>query len=615
MSDADAALLVVDDIEDNRFALSRRLARHGYLNVTTAADGQQALELLNSKPFDLVLLDIMMPNVNGYEVLAQMKASSSLRHIPVIMISAVDEIESVIRCIELGAEDYLPKPFNPTLLRARVGACLERKRLHDQVVARTRELSESLEQQTATSEVLQVISSSPGELEPVFQAMLANATRLCEAKFATLYLCEGDGFRAVAMHNAPLAFAEARAQAGIIHPHPDTTLARAASTKRAAQITDVTTSQAYVDRDPLRMAAVALGGYRTVLSVPMLREDTLAGVIGLYCHEVRPFTDKQIALVENFAAQAVIAIENTRLLNELRKSLQQQTATSEVLQVISSSPGELEPVFQAMLENATRICEAKFGTLFRFEGDAYRAVASHNAPPELAASYREHGLRRPNPGTLFERMVRTKQVCHTADYAAEPFPGNAARLGGARSFVCVPMLKDDELIGALAIYRHEVRPFADKQIELVKNFAEQAVIAIENTRLLNELRQRTDDLSEALEQQTATSEVLQVISSSPGHLGPVFQALLANAVRICEAKLGTLVLYEGQGSFRHVAAHGAPAAYAELRRREPRFTPNPGTRSPFCSRSQQPQPHRRCFGATCRSRADRSAIWRAPALC
>src|SRR5712691_3473938 len=260
---------------------------------------------------------------------------------------------------------------------------------------------------------------------------------------------------------------------------------------------------------------------------------------------------------------AVLTRELDAARQQLNEALEQQTATSEVLQVISGSPDELGPVFNAMLENAVRICEAKFGTLFRFEGDAYRAVALHNAPPKLAASYQEVGLRRPTPGTIFERMVRTKQVCHTADYAAEVVAGNASRLGGARSFVCVPMLKDDKLIGAFAIYRQEVRPFTDKQIDLLKNFANQAVIAIENARLLNELRQRTDDLTESLEQQTATSEVLQIISSSPGELEPVFQAMLERGTRLCEASYGILWLCQGD-QFRTGGFYGAlPPAYTE----------------------------------------------------
>jgi len=300
MSDSEAALLIVDDIEDNRFALSRRLARQGYLNVTTAADGQQALDLLNSRPFDLVLLDIMMPNLNGYEVLAAMKADERLRHIPVIMISAVDEIDSVIRCIELGAEDYLPKPFNPTLLRARVGACLERKRLHDQVTARTRDLTEALEQQTATSEVLRVISTSPGELEPVFQTMLANAVRICEAKIGTLYLREGDGFRTVATHNAPPAYVEARTRE-LIRPPPDATLGRLAATKQVVHTADITTIASYVERNPFVVAPVELGGYRTILGVPMLKDNELIGAITINRQEVCPFTDKQIDLLKSFA--------------------------------------------------------------------------------------------------------------------------------------------------------------------------------------------------------------------------------------------------------------------------------------------------------------------------
>src|SRR4029453_452705 len=242
-----------------------------------------------------------------------------------------------------------------------------------------------------------------------------------------------------------------------------------------------------------------------------------------YRQEVRLFTDKQVELVKNFAAQAVIAIDNTRLLNELRQrtdnlteALEQQTATSEVLQVISSSPGELEPVFKVMLENAVELCQAKFGNLVLLEGDEFRVVAMHGAP----RAYED--LRRCSPTipprTILGALMETAQVVHVADLAAEERFADSAivKLASARTFLSVPMLKDGKLIGGIAIYRQGVRPFTDKKIELVKNFAAQAVIAIENTRLLNELRQRTDDLSEALERQTATSEVLQVISSSPG---------------------------------------------------------------------------------------------------
>jgi GAF domain-containing protein len=446
-----------------------------------------------------------------------------------------------------------------------------------------KKLAEALEQQTATSDVLGVISTSPGELQPVFEAMLENATRVCGSKFGTMYLREGDAFRTVAMHGAPPAYVEARMSKPVFHPGPGTGLARAAQTKQVVHIADVTTEQAYAERDPLRVAAVELGGVRSHVTVPMLKENELIGAFSIYRQEVRPFTDKQIALLTNFANQAVIAIENTRLLKELRQrtddlseALEQQTATSDVLRVISSSPGELEPVFQAMLANATRICEAKFGVLFRYDDGAFYPAATLNLPPALADFLRQRGRFLPAAGTALERAVKTKKVIQINDDAAEPVPTAPAKFGGARSYVAVPMLKENELIGAIVIYRQEVRPFTDKQVELVTNFASQAVIAIENVRLLNELRQRTDDLSESLQQQTATADVLKVISSSPGELEPVFRAMLENAIRVCDAKFGTLFRYDGEAL--HLAAGiGTPPALAEFQRRRGPFRPQVGT--------------------------------------
>jgi GAF domain-containing protein len=411
------------------------------------------------------------------------------------------------------------------------------------------ELRESLQQQTATSEVLSVISSSPGQLEPVFEAMLANATGVCEATFGVLYLFEGNSFRAVALHGPP-SFVEARRRHPVLPLVPGTTLGRVAANKQTVQIADVQAEPAY-RRSEAHAIGVEAGGLRTVLSVPMVKEGELIGTFNLFRQEVRPFSDKQVELVSNFAKQAVIAIENTRLLNELRESLQQQTATSEVLEVIGGSPGELEPVFRAMLENATRICEAKLGMLYRREGDSFRVVAMHGAPPDYAEERRREPLFIPPPGTSLSRLITEKQAIHVADIMTDPaYIGTAiAERAGTRTLLTIPMLKDDDVIGAINIYRQEVRPFTDKQVALVENFARQAVIAIENTRLLNELRQRTDDLSKALEQQTATSEVLQVISRSPGELAPVFEAMLANAVRICEAKFGVMFRFDGDVAY------------------------------------------------------------------
>ena len=431
------------------------------------------------------------------------------------------------------------------------------------------ELRETLERQTATSEVLKVISSSPGELEPVFQAMLENATRICGAKFGTLFRYDGELLHLVARVGTPRELVEFQTQRGSFNPeNRNDVLGRMFREKVVSQVLDA-------QLDPVPMPSAKYGGARSVVAVPMLKDNELVGAYVIYRQEVRPFTEKQIELLKNFAAQAVIAIENARLLTELRETLERQTATSEVLKVISSSPGSLAPVFDAMLENAVRICHAKFGVMHRFAGEEFEAVAVLNIPPALEEFLNRRGMAKAMPGSDMDELCKSKQVVHTLDMLAAPVPAPPAKFAGARTQLAVPMLKDNELVGAIVIYRQEVLPFSDKQIELMQNFADQAVIAIENARLLSELRQRTDDLSESLEQQTATAEVLKVISSSSGDLQPVFDALLENATRLCAAKFGNLYLSEGD-AFRTTAMYNVPAAFAEERRRNPLVRPTLG---------------------------------------
>ena len=438
------------------------------------------------------------------------------------------------------------------------------------------ELRESLQQQTATADVLKVISASPGDLEPVFGALLENATRICEAQFGNLSLYNGETFQNVALHNPPAGYA-IRGLREVIRPHAESGLAYVARTKQIAHIGDIRTQPPYLEGDPAVVGLADVAGARTLLIVPMIKEDTLAGTIAIYRQEIRLFTDKQIELVRNFAAQAVIAIENTRLLNELRESLQQQTATADVLKVISRSAFDLQTVLDTLVELAAHLCDADCGAIHRPKGGAYPYVAKYGYTPEFDEYMRAHPII-PDEGSVIGRAVAEGRVIQIPDVLADPEYSRTERqkIGGFRTVLGIPLVREKTPIGVIVLSRNTVRPFTDKQIELATIFADQAVIAIENVRLFDEVQARTHDLSEALEQQTATSEVLKVISGSPGELEPVFNAMLENAVRICDAKFGHLWLREGD-TLRVGATHGAPEAFAVYLREEPVFRPQPET--------------------------------------
>jgi adenylate cyclase len=357
------------------------------------------------------------------------------------------------------------------------------------------ERDEALQRETATAEVLQVIYSSPGDLAPVFDAILEKAHTLCGAVLGSLAVSEGEYFRVVAMRDIPEGFAKVPRQ-----PVGTNLVQRLLDGEPFVHIPDIMATESPSD-GPLLRAARAAGRVRTALAVPLRKDGTLLGYITANRQEVRPFTDKQIALLQNFAAQAVIAMENARLLTETREALERQTATAEVLQVINSSRGDPSPVFAAMLEKAAGLCGAAHGNLLTYDGERFQHAATHGSP-RFARWIRRRGAFLPEPGSTNERILQGESIIEIGDLADDPAskPENPNRralieIGGFRTSLSVALRKEQSLLGVLHIFRQEVRRFSEKEIALVQNFAAQAVIAIENARLLAELRQRTDEIA------------------------------------------------------------------------------------------------------------------------
>src|SRR5262245_40315897 len=443
---------------------------------------------------------------------------------------------------------------------------IENVRLLNELQAKNNSLAEALEQQTATSQILQVISRSPTDIQPVLDAVAANAARLCGAQDASIFRRDTDQLRLVARHG-PIPFGvvgetEVALTRGTVN-------GRAVLEARSIQVADL---QAEGAEYPEGSALARQYGHRTTLTVPLIRDGLAIGSISLRRTERQPFGDRQIALLQTFADQAVIAIENVRLFtelgtrnDELRIALEQQTATSDLLKVIGRATFDLQPVFQTLADHAARLCEADRALVSTFDGEFLRAAAMHATSPELAAFIVQNPIR-PGPGSGLARAALERRAVHILDVQTEPgFTWGVRDVEPIRSVLAVPMVRANELLGVISVNRHVVRPFTESQIALMETFADQAAIAIENARLLTELQTKNASLSEALEQQTATSEILRVISRSPTDIQPVFDIIAERAVSLCEATVCNVCRFDGELVHLAATTSVAPGGVAAIK--------------------------------------------------
>jgi PAS domain S-box-containing protein len=457
---------------------------------------------------------------------------------------------------------------------------IENVRLFKELETRNRDLTETLEQQTATSEILRVISSSPTDVQPVFDTIVQNAKRLCEAEFSFVFRFDGQLLHFAAHHGLTPEGVTAMRDTWPMAPNRASAAGRSMLDRAIAHIPDVRSEPGYGHG-----AVAEVANFRSIVAVPMMRDGLPIGVITVNRSQAGPFPDRQIELLKTFADQAVIAIENVRLFNELdvrnhdlTETLDQQTATGEILRVISSSPTDIQPVFDIIGERAEKLCDAAISVVSRFDGELIHMVSVHGVAPEGVKAIQDAFPMRPDDETISARAVRARAVVHVPDVLADAQyqQKGAARASGYRGCLAVPMVRDGQVIGAIFVARTAPGLFTDTQVELLKTFADQAVIAVQNVRLFQELEARNSDLTETLEQQTATSEILRVISSSPTDVQPVFDSIAQSAKRLCEAQFCQLYRFDGK-LLHFVAHHGLSPEGAEAVRRAYPMAPGRGS--------------------------------------